>query len=158
MRAAVLACVSLAGCGEVYADLDVRKAVTVEPAFEPAAVYSGTTTWLAVRARFEGELALIEEHDLTGEQAIKLAYDRLDFFPGACPTTPVSEAAAGATGTASARTADGSWLFCAAIEVGTFAETTVLPLRIVFWNGSERLSGTAELTVIATSAAADTTP
>jgi hypothetical protein len=140
------------GCGEVYADLDVRKAAEVEPVFEPGAVYAGSVTWLAVRARFDGDIALIDDHGLDGSKNIKLAYDRLDFFPGECPTTAVSEAAAQATSTASARTADGSWVFCAAVEIGPFETTTVVPLQIAFWNGTERLTGSVELTVNAVAA------
>jgi hypothetical protein len=136
-------------CGEVYADIDVRKAATVDPVFEPSAVYAGGITWVAVRARVDGDAVSIDEHGLDGSQNVKLAYDRLDFFPGACPTTDVSESsAAGDTTASSAEQADGTVLFCAAIEVGPFETTTVLPIRIVYWTGTERLSGTGELTVI----------
>lgn len=149
-RAAPVAALTLWSCGDVYADIDVRKATTIDPVFEPSSVYAGSVTWVAVRARVDGDAVSIDEHGLDGSQNVKLAYDRLDFFPGACPTSDVSESsAAGETTTVSAEQADGTLLFCAAIEVGPFDTTTVLPIRIVYWTGTERLTGTGDLTVIA---------
>jgi hypothetical protein len=137
-----------ASCGEVYADIDVRKAASIDPVFEPSSVYSGNITWVAVRARVDGDAVSIDEHGLDGSQNVKLAYDRLDFFAGACPTSAVSEAVASGDATV-AEQDDGTVLFCVAIEVGPFEATTVLPIRVVYWTGTERVTGTADLTVIA---------
>ena len=152
MKRFVSLALMLVGCGDVFADIDVRKAISVEPVFSPSAVYSGSVMWLSVRARFDGNVALIEDHQFDGSKNVKLAYDRLDFFPGACPTDSVSESAASGSAETETQSDDGSWIFCAAVEIGPFDETTVVPLQMVFWNGTERLSGTGELTVNAVGA------
>ena len=152
-RAAVaaLALVGLCGCGEVFADLDVRKQTVAEAWFEPASVSSGTKSWLEVRVRLDGGTADVQSHDLTGENNVKLAYDNLDFFPGTCPeanTELTQTSVASAAASAGSPVADtGEYVFCAAIEAGAFDATTSFDVGFTFWNGAESVFGTAPLTV-----------
>ncbi len=143
---ALFACLAL-GCGEVYADIPVHAETVTEPVFTPSAVFAGAVTWIEVHARFEGSSAAVESHALDGSEGVKLAYDRLGFFAGACPSGDVSEAAAVGSGEVALQDSTGAWVFCAAIEVGPAEETHTLEVPFVFWNGSERVTGEAALTV-----------
>jgi hypothetical protein len=142
---------ALSSCGDVFADLDVRKQAVAEVWFTPTSVFSASTVWLEAHVRLDGGTADVQSHGLTGTLNVKLAFDNLDFFPGTCPenTSDLNEAdvaaAAGQPGNVIADT--GEYVFCAAIEVGTFEETTELTVGMTFWNGTETVFGTAPLVV-----------
>jgi len=147
----VVACVLVGGCGEVFADLDVRKQTIAEVWFSPAAVYSGTKTYVEVHTRLEGGTASVQSHSLTGANNIKLLHDNIDFFPGTCPEAndELTEAAvaAAAAGDQSPIADSGEYVFCGALEVGSFETTTTVTVTFQFWNGTESVFGTAPLTV-----------
>lgn len=135
------------GCGEVYADIDVVTETVTDPVLTPSAVFAGAVTWIEVHARFDGSSASVESHGFDGSDGVKLAYDRLGFFAGPCPDSAVSETAVSAAAATALKDESGAWVFCAAIEVGPFDETASLSVPFVFWSGSERVTGTAGLTV-----------
>lgn len=153
--ASLLAAVATAaaGCGDVYADLDVRRQATTEPYFDPISVHPSTVLWLEVRARFDdGAQASVEKHGFDGTQGVSLAYDSVGFFPGPCPSAEVSqleaETAEGAALQAEPVDATGAHVFCTAVEVGAFDITTTVDVAFVFWNGRESVTGNGQLPVV----------
>ena len=139
----------LMGCGEVFSDYELKTVTRAEPVFQPMAVFEGSKSWIEVHVRLEGGTASVQSHALDGFDGVKLAYDDIDFFPGACPSgviTPSSVAAA-ASKPGEPIDDDGRWVFCSAIEVGPFSEPQSIPVAFTFWNGLESVKGTAQLTV-----------
>jgi len=141
-------------CGEVYADLEVQTLPTAEPSFHPSNVAPNSVTWMTVKVRLDDAAqAWIEKHGFDGSQGVQLAYEAqgIEWFPGECPETEltfesVTEAQSGAEGQ-SPIGADGRYVFCTAVEVGAFAESTTLSIEFVFWDGFESVYGSGTLPV-----------
>ena len=136
-------------CGEVFSDYDLKTVTRAEPVFSPIAVFEESKAWLEVHVRLEGGTASVQSHELDGLDGVKLAYDDIDFFPGACPAGVITLAnvAKAASTPGAPLDEDGRWVFCSAVEVGPFESSTAIPVAFTFWNGLESVKGTAQLTV-----------
>jgi hypothetical protein len=144
---ALLLLTALAGCGEVYADLDVRKVASAEAWLEPAQVVSASIDCRDLHARLSGSgTATVQTHGFDGSQNVTLVNPDIGIYPGRCKDDctlspgeqPGAEDLFGDTG---------EHLFCVNMEVGPFTETTSLSIPIRFWDGVESVETTVSLTV-----------
>ena len=149
MAALTCSVFTLVSCGEVFSDYDLKSVTRAEPVFSPFVVFEESKVWLEVHVPLEGGTASVESHQIDGLDGVKLAYDDVDFFPGACPTGVITLAnvAKAASSPGAPLDDDGRWVFCSAVEVGSFESSTAIPVTFTFWNGLESVKGTAQLTV-----------
>ncbi len=155
MSCTVLVMAALSGCGEVYSALDAATQATTEPVFVPNAVSPNSITLMTIRARFDADgTAWVDSTGFNGLSGIAMAFPEkgLGFSPGECPTDielVTGDVAEDVAATVSDPTDEqGRYVFCGAIEVGEPTESMV-NIPIVFWNGTESVSGTGSLSVVA---------
>ncbi len=154
IRTSVAALVVVAGCGDVYSDIEVEVQATAESvAFTPGLVAPSSLALVTIHARFESAgAAWIDWTSLDGTDGIAMAFPEkgLGFSPGECPenvTTIDDDVLEQVARGGDPLDDQGRYVFCGAIQVGTPTASTVT-VDIVFWNGEETVEGSADLAVV----------
>ena len=149
---------AVGGCGELYADLDVRTVQYATTSVVPQEWTPGMTGYVEVKVPLDGALhPYVESAGFVTENGAKLVAPEHGVWAGQCPdwdvhgVTPDEVDAVVLAEDKVLTSPEGAFLFCTAIEiVGEYASSTTLDIPIVYWDGRESVFSRVTLYVTVT--------